>query len=124
MKSTYHLIGDYWDHKPCVSSHCGILNYEPGFLGADEPPCLFDFIEKKRRVQLTVLWEITTDEELKRLATPLAECDTVAIVLDYTPVSRGSIHLDFYWHRVQQAQQALQSALPNATVFLMRKEAA
>ncbi len=122
MKSTYKLIGAYWDHVPLPAKEAS-LSYDSTYLPADSPLCLFDLIEKKRRIGISELLAADSDTRFSAIVDDFDGCDAVAILLDYQPSCGGSILRRFYHLRALQAYGKLASALPDSDlVFMLPKD--
>lgn len=119
MKSTYKLIGVYWDHTPLPKNEVTLVAYDPTYLTAGSPLCLFDLLEKKRRIDITELLAVDSDLQFQTMVDSFSGCDKVAVVLDYQPSCRGSVLHGFYALRVLQAYGKLAYSLSNTRVTLM-----
>lgn len=124
MKSTYKLIGVFWDGRPEMTSGIAIRPYDPFYLALSSQPCLFDIVERKRRVELSRLLEIGSTEEAEMLIEEFAECTSVAVVLDYLPKAKSSVHRKFFEHRLLQVLGSLSELLPEAEIVLMEQRGA
>lgn len=119
MKSTYKLIGVFWDGKAEADGCAAVLPYDPYYLPLSSQPCLLDLIERKRRVRLSQLLEIRSQEEVESLAEKLDGCGSVAIVVDYLPKAKANVHRKFFKHRTLQALKTLSDALPETEIVFM-----
>lgn len=119
MKSTYKLIGVFWDGKPEASGRAAVVPYDPYYLPLSAQPCLLDLIERKRRVGLSQLLGIGSQEDVMSLAEKLEGCGSVAVVVDYLPKAKSSVHRRFFEHRALQALKALSEALPSTEIVFM-----
>lgn len=119
MKNTYKLIGVFWDGKPAADLPAALRPYDPEYLKAGSPPCLFDLAGKRRRVNLSRLLDISGQSDLDSLVDELAGCRSVAVMLDYLPRAEGGAHKRFFLHRASQAIGAVSRRLPGAEVVLM-----
>lgn len=119
MKSSYRLIGVFWDHRPEATVSLVPAAYDPFYLEAGHPDCLFDCKGKHRYVTLTELLSLNSQEDLDRLASRLGGCVGIAVISDFAMRSRGSVVRQFLQHRLLQAICLLESAVPEASVTLM-----
>lgn len=119
MKSTYKLIGLYWDRRPEAEITETVSCYDPNYLEVDARPCLFDYVEKKRRINLSELLSVNTSDELIALLEKLSDCDSVAVVLDYEPKAPSFTHRRFVRHRTLQAIESIREVLPETEIVLM-----
>ncbi|MBQ9954936.1 MAG: hypothetical protein IJO87_05845 [Eggerthellaceae bacterium] len=116
MKSTYKLIGAFWDRRETSEiATLPITPYDPCYPDVSTEKCLFDLLEYKRSIKLTMLLALEREEDLAEIALRLKDCNKVAICLDYIPLSHGTVHVSFYRLRVAQAIKALMKALPAET---------
>ena len=122
MKSTYKLIGVFWDKRPQRDDAIALMDFDPTFLPLDSPLCLFDLIEKKRRIALSHLFAVRHDWQLEELLMKTEGSSLIAIELDCLPQSSGATHQRFFAHRLLQATSALSNQCPSAEVVLMLPE--
>lgn len=122
MKSTYKLIGAYWDHGFLPQGDIALIPYDPTYLPASSPLCLFDIIEKKRRIGIMELLAADSDAQLSTITDCLGGCNEIAVLLDYQPSAAGSVPRKFYRLRVLQAYGRLSSALPDSNLVFMLPE--
>lgn len=120
MKSTYKLIGLFWDGKPEANYSKDALPYDSSYLALGSQPCLFDLLEKKRKVNLSELFSINTSNDFDAMVNKLKDCGSVALIIDYLPTASSAIHRKFALHRTLQVFGALQNALPESKVIMMR----
>lgn len=57
MKSTYDLIGTFWDGRP-ADAVAQTVPYDPLMPEAGTPYCLFDINGKRRGIWLSVLFAV------------------------------------------------------------------
>lgn len=62
MKSSYRLIGMFWDHRPESNALLEPVAYDPFYLEAGHPDCLFDCDGKHRYVTLTGLLTVNSQQ--------------------------------------------------------------
>jgi hypothetical protein len=122
MKSSYKLIGAYWDHAPLPQEKIFLIPFDPTYLPASSPLCLFDLIEKKRRIGITELLTVESDAQLAAMSDGLSDCVEVAVLLDYQPSAPGNVPRRFYRRRVLQAYARLLSTLPGSKLVFMLPE--
>lgn len=120
MKSTYQLIGLFWDGKPKAEDVGSILPYDQSYLPLSHPLCLFDCVEKKRRVYATELFGVDTQADFDALVEELKGYDSVAAIIDYCPGTQMRTHRRFFMHRMCQAIESLSNALPESEVVAMK----
>lgn len=118
MKSTYNLIGVYWDGQPDAQPIAPVP-FDPSFRQISEPRCLFDFIEDRRRISLSDVLSAESDEDIACIASEFASSNLVAVILDCAPQTHGLVQERFYMKRARQAIGRLQRSLPNARVLAM-----
>lgn len=119
MKSTYKLIGVFWDGKPEARGCTTVLPYDPYWLPLSSQPCLLDLIECRRHIRLSQLLAIRSQQEVALLAEKLDGCTSLAIIVDYLPKAQSCVHRTFFKHRVLQVLGTLSAVLPEAKIFYM-----
>lgn len=70
-------------------------------------------------MELSRVLAIESREEFGLLAEELAQCHSIAVVLDYVPQAKSSVHRRFFEHRVLQVLKSLSDALPVAEIIIM-----
>lgn len=118
MKKSYELLGVYWDHRPAAKLPSSVAYLDEGVLPAEHPECLFDSPPSHRYLRITTLFAVNDDRECESRFKQVSWCDEVYLLLDYTPVSPGTILKDYYRRRVGQVLYAAQSTLPDTKVRL------
>lgn len=127
MKSTYKLIGAFWDHREALGSPLALAEYDPTYLAAGSALCLFDFLEVKRSVTLSELMSADGEADVEGIFEGLRGADKVAVVVDIAPRSTGEVQRRFFRKRALQTLRMLVNELPESEVILMlpnRKAAA
>ncbi len=122
MKSTYKLIGDFWDKRPESSELARYTSFDESYLPIEMPLCLFDLAGKRRRMPLSVLFTVQNDTQLQKVAANAKDCLELAIELDCLPYLNSVIHQKFFAHRLSQVVMALSSLLPFVKIVLMLPE--
>jgi hypothetical protein len=119
MKSTYKLLGTFWDHKCPMAYPPPLLSYDELFLDASHPDCLLDLLSKNRSVSHLKLLAINSEADFKNYIGPLRNCNKIALVLDYDFQASNPTHLQFIAKRTAQICQQLNEALSQAELVLM-----
>ena len=71
MKSTYDLIGTFWDGRP-ADAVAQTVPYDPLMPEAGTPYCLFDINGKRRGIWLSVLFAVRDEADWERRPWPAA----------------------------------------------------
>lgn len=119
MKSTYDLIGTFWDGRPSDISAETVL-YDPLVPEAGTPYCLFDIDGKQRSVRLSELFAVRDDADWERIRTSLADCYRVAVIDDCRPQFQGEALQQFHELRLRQALHLLQCEIFGTQVRVMQ----
>lgn len=119
MKTSYKLIGLFWDHRPESESPLDTVPFDPLFLESGHPYCLFDSDAKRRRIPLTRLLALKSQQEAAELTNALIDCASIAVIRDFEPMTQGMVPQSFYRHRLSQAMRLLEDALPGVSIVLM-----
>lgn len=119
MKSTYKLVGLFWDGKPEGKEPDTVYSYDADYLPAAGQPCLFDLIEMKRRIELSELFAANGQVGFEAIVKKLAGCSSLAVVIDCPPKTRGLTQRRFFRHRTLQVFGSLARALPGTKVAAM-----
>lgn len=119
MKSTYKLIGAFWDHRETLGSPLTLVEYDPTYLAAGSALCLFDFLEMKRSVMLSELMSADGVTDVEGVLEGLREADKVAVVVDIAPRSTGEVQSRFFRKRALQALRMVVDELLESEIILM-----
>ena len=119
MKNSYQLIGLFWDHRPESTVSLEPVAYDPFYLEAGHPDCLFDCNGKNRYVTLTELLSLNSQEDADILVARLAGSAGIAVICNFAVQSRGSVVQAFLRHRVLQSVRLLEDMMPESSVTLM-----
>lgn len=116
MKSTYQLIGVFWDHKPISNRAYTMVASDNGALDYCSEPCLFDCLCKKRFIYLSTLLNIESSEEASAIIGLLKGTDVLEVRIDYRPKVSNITHDAFYQLRMKQALAFLEISLPHTLI--------
>lgn len=119
MKSTYDLIGTFWDGRPADIVTETVL-YDPLLPEAGTPYCLFDIDGKQRSVRLSALFAVRDDADWERIRASLADCRRIAVIDDCRPRFRGGTLQQFHEPRLRQVLHLLQHEVSGAQVHVMQ----
>lgn len=120
MKNTYQLIGVFWDRRPESESSTELVDFDPLYLEAGEPECLFDCLGKRRYVTVSALLSLSSQQDVERLVSLLRDCTHIAMVNDCDTSNLGGVFDAFFQHRIRQAMHLLEDMLPGITVIVMK----
>lgn len=117
MKSTYDLIGIFWDGKPADFT-AKTVPYNPLMPELGTPYCLFDIEGKQRSIQLSALFAVQNSTDWEQIKTTAADCCQITVVDDCRPRFHGEAVQQFHEHRLQQTLHLLQHSVPRAQVCI------
>lgn len=119
MKSTYDLIGTFWDGRP-ADAVAQTVPYDPLMPEAGTPYCLFDINGKRRGIWLSVLFAVRDEADWERVRASLAGCRQIAVIDDCRPRFQGQAVQQFHQHRLRQVLCLLRCEIPGAHVLVMK----
>lgn len=119
MKSTYCLVGAFWDGKPAADELPGIESFDATVGPAGSADSLFDLKGRRRYVRLTDLMSCSDECELENLLVGLADSGTVYIAVDWQPNTLNPMIADYLSLRVRQVLAELQAKLTSCRIALM-----
>ncbi len=119
MKSTYNLIGTFWDGRP-ANTIAETVPYDSLMPEAGTPYCLFDIHGKRRSIRLSILFAVQDEADWERVKTSLAGCCQIAVIDDCRPRFQGAVVQRFHEHRLHQALHFLQNEVPEAQIHVMK----
>lgn len=111
MKSTYDLIGTFWDGRP-ADAVAQTVPYDPLMPEAGTPYCLFDINGKRRGIWLSVLFAVRDEADWERVRASLAGCRQIAVIDDCRPRFQGQAAQQFHQHRLRQVLCLLRCEIP------------
>lgn len=121
MKSTYHLLGVFWDHRVESTMPLDAAPYDITYAPIGTPICLFDHNGERRTIDLTRLLSINDQNDADHVIAQLRGCSNIAVIVDYRPSGGGITQRDFYTHRLRQALRLLEDHIPHACIVLMNQ---
>ena len=119
MKSTYDLIGTFWDGRP-GDIIAETVPYDPLMPEAGTPYCLFDIHGKRRSIRLSALFAVRDETDWEQVKASLIGCRQVAVIDDCRPRFRGEAVQRFHQHRLRQALHLLRCEIPEARIRVMQ----
>ena len=119
MKSTYKLIGAFWDGMPINDNGGAARPYAPDIESCAVPENLFDYPRFRRALPISKLLGTAQGEDVDAFVHQLDRCDEAFLVLDYQPQTRGSVPNQFYQKRILQILTYMQEQLPHTHVQFM-----
>lgn len=119
MKSTYDLIGTFWDGRP-ADTVAQTVPYDPLMPEAGTPYCLFDVNGKRRGIRLSALFAVRDEADWEQTRASLAGCRQIAVIDDCRPRFQGEVVQRFHRHRLRQALHLLRCEIPGARIRVMR----
>lgn len=119
MKSTYKLIGCFWDGLPVDANPETIAVFDAEIAVAGTPENLFDGQGVRRRMLLSDLLAAPEKETMHELIQRAKDCDELYLELDCRPKAPGAVPQIFFQKRAQQAAGFLKANAPETHVRLM-----
>ena len=119
MKSTYKLLGLFWDGLPAADDDEPVAEYSPLIEPIESPRNLFDARGYRRTVSMSELLSAPETSALPGLVERVRECDEVYLLLDGVPRFSGAIPRMLYRLRSLQALAFLRREAPTTHVSLM-----
>ena len=120
MKSTYKLIGAFWDGLPTSGDTETAEIYDSDILVDTEPENLFDQECFRRSVPLSELFGASQEAEIGAIVARISRCDEVFLVIDCQPRTSGLVPNQLHRKRTLQMLGYLRACLPRARVQLMQ----
>ena len=118
MKSTYKLIGDFWDWKDVPDEVPEIIDLDEGLPSIDAVPNLFDNGYPRRMLPASMLLSAPNESALSELVASIRWVSSLVIVPDRLPLASGTVPRRFYLTKLLQASAAIKKAHPSMKVAL------
>ena len=120
MKSTYKLLGVFWDGKKIVGTKFTIVRNCQNILDYRYMRDLFDVDGCVRKIKISELLKANFEGEAKALVEQLRHCDKIVGVIDYFPRIKNVVSRRFVRKRILQVLGYLRQELPNAKICVNR----
>lgn len=121
MKSTYKLLGVFWDRKEIVYTKFVVVRKYRNVLDYRYVRELFDVGGYVRKIKISELLKANFENEVKAIINQLRHCDKIVGVIDYFPRVKNSVLRRFARKRILQVLNYLWKELPNAKICVNRK---
>lgn len=121
MKSTYKLLGVFWDGKEIIDSKFAIVGDCRNILDYRYTRDLFDINGCIRKIKISELLEANFENEVKAIVEQLRYCDKIVGVIDYFPRVKNAVLRKFARKRILQVLNYLRKELQNAKICVNRK---
>lgn len=121
MKSTYKLLGVFWDRKEIVYTKFVVVRKYRNILDYRYVRELFDVGGYVRKIKISELLKANFENEVKAIINQLRHCDKIVGVIDYFPRVKNSVLRRFARKRILQVLNYLWKELPNAKICVNRK---
>lgn len=121
MKSTYKLLGVFWDRKEIVDTNFTVVRKCRDILDYRYIRELFDVDSCVRKIKISELLKANFESEAKALVKQLRHCNKIVGVIDYFPRIKNVVLRSFVRKRILQILNYLRKELPNAKICVNRK---
>lgn len=121
MKSTYKLLGVFWDRKEIIDTRFTVVRKCQDILDYRYVRELFDVGGYVRKIKISELLKANLENEVKAIANQLLHCDKIIGVIDYFPRVKNVVLQRFVRKRILQVLNYLRKELPNAKIGVNRK---
>ena len=121
MKSTYKLLGVFWDRKEIVETKFTIERKYRSILDYLYARELFDQKCYVRKIQISELLKANLEKEVQAIVKQLQHCDKIVGVIDYFPRVKNVVLQRFIRKRILQVLNYLREKLPNTKICVNRK---
>lgn len=121
MKSTYKLLGVFWDRKEIVYTKFVVVRKYRNILDYRYVRELFDVGGYVRKIKISELLKANFENEVKAIINQLRHCDKIVGVIDCLPRVKNSVLRRFARKRILQVLNYLWKELPNAKICVNRK---
>jgi len=121
MKSTYKLLGVFWDRKEIVYTKFVVVRKYRNILDYRYVRELFDVGGYVRKIKISELLKANFENEVKAIINQLRHCDKIVGVIDYFPRVKNFVLRRFARKRILQVLNYLWKELPNAKICVNRK---
>ena len=121
MKSTYKLLGVFWDRKEIVETNFDVIRKCRDILDYRYVRELFDVNNYVRKIKVSELLKANLENDVKVIINQLRHCDKIVGVIDYFPRVKNAVLRRFVRKRILQVLNYLRKELPNAKICVSRK---
>ena len=121
MKSTYKLLGVFWDRKEIVETNFDVIRECRDILDYRYVRELFDVNNYVRKIKVSELLKANLENDVKVIINQLRHCDKIVGVIDYFPRVKNAVLRRLARKRILQVLNYLRKELPNAKICVSRK---
>ena len=115
MKSSYKLLGVFWD-KLSTPDIFFYMDDSIFINELDEEYNLFD--TGLRKINLSTILKVKNEDELITLIKKIDNFESFLINVDYIPINKNKILMNFYIKRIKQIYGYFKNQLNSKQVFL------
>ncbi|MBQ1550744.1 MAG: hypothetical protein IIZ67_01455 [Bacilli bacterium] len=115
MKSSYKLLGVFWD-KLSTPDIFFYMDDSIFINELDEEYNLFD--TGLRKINLSTILKVKNEDELITLIKKIDNFESLLINVDYIPINKNKILMNFYIKRIKQIYGYFKNQLNSKQVFL------
>ena len=120
MKSTYKLLGVFWDGRKVVKTNFKVCKPRNEILDYHYPYELFDVNCYARKITITELLKVNEEKEAFEIVDKLKQCNKIYAIIDCIPNVRNPILLRFVRKRILQVLNYLQESASCAKIYVDR----
>ena len=91
MKSTYKLLGVFWDREEIVETNFDVIRKCRDILDYRYVRELFDVNNYVRKIKVSELLKANLENDVKVIINQLRHCDKIVGVIDYFPRVKNSV---------------------------------
>lgn len=121
MKSTYKLLGVFWDRKEIIDTQFTVVRKCRDILDYRYERNLFDINDYVRKIKISELLKVNLEDDVEPIVKELRYCDKIVGVIDYFPHVKNIVLRRFIRKRILQVLNYLRRELPNTKICVSRK---
>ena len=120
MKSTYKLLGVFWDRKEVVDAGFAVVKDCQNILDFRYVRELFDVDGYVRKIKISEFLRANAENDVYAIIRQMRHCDKIVGVIDCYPRVKNVVLRRFVRKRILQVLNYLQKELPNAKICVNR----
>ena len=118
MKSSYKLLGLFWDRRP-MPKDCPDFRPHRKLLNYSYPYEFFDRKRYERKINFSELLDVSSEEAIRKIIDEVKSCDMVAVRIDVEYHFFCSVFVKFIAKRALQIYKFLVDNLKETHVCIM-----
>lgn len=121
MKSTYKLLGVFWDRREVTDTRFSVVKDCQNIFDYRYVRELFDVDGYVRKIKISEFLRANAENEVDSIVRQMRHCDKIVGIIDCFPRVKNVVLRRFVRKRILQVLNYLRKVLPKAQICVNRK---